>query len=188
MAAPLIVMALESESQGKLEAAGHEVLYTGVGKVNATYHLTRALAERKATRQAPSIVINLGTAGSPRYPFASIVAAHRFVQRDMDATGIGFAPGETPFDPSPIILESKPYFTQLPSGICGSGDSFLQGVSPMPCDVIDMEAYAYAKVCHLMDVPFACAKFVTDGADDAAHTDWTENLRHAAEAFVTLLK
>lgn len=45
MTRPLIVMALESEGQGLLELMGYNVLYTGVGKVNATYALTRHLAE-----------------------------------------------------------------------------------------------------------------------------------------------
>ena len=37
----LIVCALEVETQGKLE--DYDVLYTGVGKVNATYKLTNIL-------------------------------------------------------------------------------------------------------------------------------------------------
>ena len=42
----LIVCALEIETQGKLkEWEPHDILYTGVGKVNATYALTKRLGE-----------------------------------------------------------------------------------------------------------------------------------------------
>ncbi len=179
---PLVVMALESESQGKVEGTGLEVLYTGVGKVNASYALTKRLAQG----ERPSLVVNLGSAGSPSFATGEVVSAHRFVQRDMDATGLGFAMGQTPFDDTPLMLECTCVFTQYKHGICGSGDSFLQGASPVPCDIIDMEAFALARVCLREDVPFACVKYITDGADERAHNDWQENLRHAAQEFVTL--
>ena len=53
----------------------------------------------------------------------------------------------------------------------------------MHCEVIDMEAYALAKVCHLEGAAFGCAKYVTDGADGSAAEDWQRNLPRAAEVF-----
>lgn len=181
---PLLVLALPDESQGKLETLGCEVLYCGVGKVNASYHLTRRLCR---TPGDFSWVLNLGSAGSPTYPTGSLAEADRFVQRDMDATGLGFAHGETPFDDGPHMICMNPHFPSLPHGICGSGDSFLQAPSPIPCDIIDMEAYALAKICAYQSIPFASVKYITDGADGTASTDWQENLRHAADAFMGLL-
>ncbi len=181
----LVVMALEMESQGQVEAAGVEVLYTGVGKVNATYALTRRLAQAGAQEL---LVLNLGSAGSPVFRTGEVVAAHRFVQRDMDATGLGFAHGQTPFEDTPLQLECAPVFHAYPHGICGSGDSFLQGAPPMPCDMIDMEAYALARVCLRESVPFACVKYITDGADATAHLDWKENLARAAHAFADICR
>jgi adenosylhomocysteine nucleosidase len=46
-----------------------------------------------------------------------------------------------------------------------------------------MEAYALAKVCHLERARFACAKYITDGADTSAATAWQRNLPRAAAAF-----
>ena len=63
---PLIVMALPQESRGQLERAGAQLLYTGVGKVNAAAALARRLAELRGAGNSPSRVVNLGTAGSPR--------------------------------------------------------------------------------------------------------------------------
>jgi adenosylhomocysteine nucleosidase len=179
----LIVMALDIESQGVFEEHGVPVLYTGLGKINAAIALTRRLAAfRHAGRTAPQ-VINFGTAGSRRFVTGTLVGCHRFVQRDMDVRALGFAYGETPFEDVPAELEFPPAFTQLPQGLCGSGDSFATGETVMHCDVVDMEAYAYAKVCYLEGAAFACAKYITDGADHAAAGEWSKNLAAAAAAF-----
>ncbi len=186
MTHPLVVLALESESQGRLEKLGCEVLYTGLGKVNAAHGLTRRL--HGAPTRTFSYVLNLGSAGSGTFRTGSLVAADRFVQRDMDMTPVGFAYGETPYEDIPAMLRFPRRFPHLAHGICGSGDTFLQGPPPIPCDIVDMEAYALAKVCYAASVPFACVKYITDGADHTAHTDWQENLVEAARVFETLLK
>jgi len=72
--------------------------------------------------------------------------------------------------------------------LCGSGDSFQTGVAKLHCDVIDMEAYALAKVCYLEDARFGCAKYITDGADGSAAADWERNLPQAAAAFWQLYR
>ncbi|MBV9326666.1 MAG: 5'-methylthioadenosine/S-adenosylhomocysteine nucleosidase [Chloroflexi bacterium] len=185
MTHPLVVMALESESQGRLEKLGCEVLYTGLGKVNAAHGLTRRL--HRAPTGTFSYVLNLGSAGSGTFHTGSLVAADRFVQRDMDMTPVGFEYGETPYEDISAMLSFPRRFPHLPHGICGTGDCFSQGPPPVPCDIVDMEAYALAKVCHVECVPFACVKYITDGADHNAHADWQENLVEAARIFETLL-
>ena len=54
------------------------------------------------------------------------------------------------------------------------------------CDVVDMEAYALAKVCRVHGADFLCVKYVTDGADHAAAADWHDNVHEAAAEFLTL--
>jgi len=181
--ARLIVMALDMESQGLFEQHGVRVLYTGLGKVNAAIALTRQLAAYRYARRTAPLVINFGTAGSRRFDTGTLVGCHRFVQRDMDVRALGFAYGVTPFEEVPAELEFPPVFAHLQQGLCGSGDSFATGESIMHCEVVDMEAYAYAKVCRLEGVDFACAKYVTDGADHSAAGDWSANLAAAAAAF-----
>jgi adenosylhomocysteine nucleosidase len=182
----LVVMALELEDQGRFRQKGVEVLYTGVGKVNAAYRLTRRLAEERARGRTP-LVLNLGTAGSRSHATGSLVACRHFAQRDMDVSGLGFPVGRTPFEEAvPDELEFPEVLTGLLHATCGSGDRFEAHSADLPWGVVDMEAYALAKVCWLEKVPFACAKFVTDGADGTAAGDWQNNLAHAAQDFVTL--
>jgi adenosylhomocysteine nucleosidase len=182
----LIAMALEVESQGLFERAGVAVLYTGLGKVNAALSLMRALRDYRHAGQGSPLVLNFGTAGSHTLKTGSLVGCHRFVQRDMDVSGIGFPLGLTPFEDIPPQLEFPPLFDELPQALCGSGDSFQTGVSKLHCEVIDMEAYALAKVCLLEGARFGCAKYVTDGADHGAAEDWQRNLPAAAAAFLQL--
>jgi adenosylhomocysteine nucleosidase len=186
---PLLVMALPLESQGVFERAGIPLLYTGIGKVNATYALTRRLSEYVRAGVPMPQVINFGTVGSRRHPTGAILECHAFIQRDMDVTGLGVPLGVTPFEEGiPARLEFPRLFPQLPGGECGSGDSFVMSEIAMECDVMDMEAYALAKVCWLERVAFTSVKYVTDGADHASGQDWHSNLELAADQFLKLYR
>ena len=179
-------MAQPLERQGLFEQAAIPVLFTGVGKVNATYALTRRLAELRLANSAMPQVINFGTAGSQRHATGSLIECRAFIQRDMDVTGLGVPLGTTPFEDVPATLEVQPIFAELPTGVCGSGDSFVIAACPQECDVIDMEAFALAKVCHFEGCTFNSVKYVTDGADHAAAEHWQSNLQHAARMFMQL--
>jgi adenosylhomocysteine nucleosidase len=182
----LVVVALRAESAGVFEAAGIPVLYCGVGKINAAIALTRELTRYSLQHQAMPLVLNFGSAGSRRYDAGTLVGCHEFVQRDMDVRGLGFALGTTPYDDAPPRLCFDPLFTHLPAAVCGSGDSFATTASDMDCAVVDMEAYALAKVCWNENVRFACAKYVSDGADHTAAADWQRNVHRAADEFLRL--
>lgn len=184
----LVVMALPLESQGVFERANVPVLYSGVGKVNAAHALTRKLAEYRHAALAPPQVINFGTAGSQRHKTGALIECRAFVQRDMDVTGLGVPLGVTPFEDLPSTLEVPVLFGDLTQGVCGSGDSFVMIAAALDCDVVDMEAYALAKVCRLERTAFTAVKYVTDGADHAAGTDWQSNLHRAADLFLALYR
>jgi len=172
----LIVCALEIETQGQLD--NYDVLYTGVGKVNATFELTRKFG--KYGSYIPyDMVINYGTAGSRKIKKKTLVDCTKFIQRDMDVTGLGFMRGETPFEQDPPFVIQQQNIEFNPIGrnaTCGSGDNFAEDKSQYYGEVVDMEAYALAKVCYLYDVPFISFKYITDGADEQAHEDWEANL------------
>src|SRR5277367_410356 len=172
----LVVFALRAESAGVFAAAGVPVLYCGVGKVNAAMALARELSRYACVGQPMPLVLNFGSAGSRRHDAGTLLECHEFVQRDMDVSGLGFALGETPYDEAPATLCFDAVFTHLPSAVCGSGDSFATGHVGIGCAVVDMEAYALAKVCWREKARFGCAKYVTDGADQAAAQDWQSNV------------
>ena len=181
----LIVSALEVETQGQLE--DYRVLYTGVGKVNATLELTKVLqkAHLHYLPPMPKLVINYGTAGSRKIKKKQLVDCTKFIQRDMDVTGLGFMKGETPLESDPpLIIESTSEFNPIGrKASCGSGDSFVEDRTNYYGEVVDMEAYALAKVCYHYDIPFISFKYITDGADEQSHEDWEKNLANGIVEF-----
>ncbi len=178
----LLVCALEVETQGQLD--NYDVLYTGVGKVNATLKLTQKFG--KYGSYIPyDLVINYGTAGSRKYKKGELVDCTKFIQRDMDVTGLGFQRGETPFEKQPpLVIETESLFNPIgKNATCGSGDSFVEDRSQYYGEVVDMEAYALSKVCYHYQIPFISFKYISDGADDNANDDWDENVSKGIEVF-----
>ena len=182
----LIVCALEQETQGQLE--DWNVLYTGVGKVNATYKLLEHFGtfhSKPSVRRNYVLVINYGTAGSRELPVGELVDCTKFIQRDMNVTGLGFTIGQTPFEHKPTVtIKSTSEFNPIGrNALCGSGDNFVEDRINYYGDVVDMEAYALAKVCYYYDVPFISFKYITDRADDDANEDWEDNLSDGIKVF-----
>ena len=176
----LIVCALEQETQGQLDNEHYDVIYTGVGKVNATYKLTSYL-ESFGEYMPYKIVINYGTAGSRELPVGELVDCTKFLQRDMDVSGMGFMVGQTPFENLvPVILDYD-HVKFNPIGkhyVCGSGDNFVVDIQNELeyIDVFDMEAYALAKVCRHYKVSFLSYKYITDNANQHSQKDWEDNM------------
>ena len=187
----LIVCALEIETQEELndwepftDYPVWNVLYTGVGKINATYKLTERLTDYNWAK--PKLVINYGTAGSRKIKKGQLVDCTKFIQRDMDVTGLGFMKTQTPFENNiPIILDfDHVEFNPIGKKVsCGSGDSFVEDRTNYYGEVVDMEAYALAKVCWLFGIPFISFKYITDGADKQSHKDWEKNLADGIKVF-----
>ena len=152
--------------------------YTGVGKINATYNLTKIINKHK-----PDEVINFGTAGSINIDLKGIIECTKFYQRDMDASQLmNLKIGQTPFDNINEIINSKDGYS------CGSGDNFVTGPIAIKTDVVDMEAYAIAKICKLENIKFRCFKFISDNADENAPLDWIENCKNGAKLFQNKMK
>jgi len=167
----LLIVALENELPRDL-VAGWQIVYSGVGKVNAAITLCEALAYYKPRR-----VINYGSAGALRTDLSGLYRVTSFQQRDMDVRALGFSLGQTPFEDDIIInLEGD--------GLsCGTGDNFVRLPPEMSSDLVDMEAYAFAKICQQKAVEFHCFKFISDYADDDAANDWEEQLVLGAKLF-----
>lgn len=177
-----LMMALPNESKGLFEQKDIAVHYSGIGKVNAAFKAFDVIHKTGC-----KTLLNLGTAGSSFFNAHDLVEVTQFVQRDMDVSPLGFAVGVTPMDEEyPSAIDLEPYFTHLPRGICGTGDSFETGKPKVDCNLVDMEGYAIAKVCKKLGVRFISVKYITDGANDTAHLDWEENLLLGAQKLLVL--
>ena len=94
----LISFALRDESLDYFN--NEDVIYTGIGKIAASYHLTKAISTKK-----PDIIINLGSAGSNIFPAKTLVNCTAFIQRDMNGIPLGFERWVTPFSNEPALLQ-----------------------------------------------------------------------------------
>ncbi|MBN8970286.1 MAG: 5'-methylthioadenosine nucleosidase [Rhizobiales bacterium] len=165
----LVLAAIEDELDKARAPAGVEVIYTGVGKINAASAAMLALMVLR-----PRLVINYGTAGNIAKVHRGLVEVAHVVQRDMMAMPL--APrGRTPFSPEVDRLSSG-----HGTVICGTGDSFVTAADPWltdnQVDVVDMELFAIAHVCQRHALPWRAFKFITDDADEFAADHWQENV------------
>ncbi|OYX84236.1 MAG: nucleosidase [Flavobacteriales bacterium 32-34-25] len=172
----LFVFALEMEAGEVFNKQNS--LFTGIGKVNASYELTKAICQKR-----PDLIVNLGTAGSSQFKKGDVVCCTQFVQRDMDVRGLGFELYETPFSNIPLVLNYGLPMEGFPEGICGTGDNFEMEHNTTQYNVVDMEAYALATIANREKIPFLCLKYISDGADDTAAEDWPVLVHKAAVAF-----
>lgn len=155
----IICLALPQEAPALVGRS--DVIFSGVGKINAAMCVAETILTHRPRR-----VINFGTAGGITVS-SGLHQCTRFIQRDMRCEALGLAPGETPFEDHPCIAVSNLGLT------CATGDSFVSSQDlPVVADVVDMEAYAIAKVCQRYGVEFACWKYISDQADTAASQDW----------------
>jgi adenosylhomocysteine nucleosidase len=171
MSRTLIFVALPDEFSGPVPS-DMRIVYTGVGKVNAALVAAQALAET-----APKLAINFGTAGAITPGLSGLIECGAALQRDMDLRPLGMPLGTTFGDSEPPELR----WASGPS--VGTGDSFAASIPELASDLVDMEAYALAKVCLRARIPFRCVKFVSDRADQGAATDWQQNKDRGATLF-----
>ena len=164
-----LIIALPEESEG---IEGYSIYLSGCGKVNAT------IATMEAIDAGAKKIINYGTAGAVGN-ISGLVEVTGYVDRDMDVRPLGFRLGQTPFEKG-IRIGRKGL-------VVGSGDSFAVGKPEIECDIVDMEAYAIARVCKKYDVEFRCFKYISDNADENAASDWNENIRKGNQLFQTML-
>jgi adenosylhomocysteine nucleosidase len=173
----LVVIALEEELPGPLPQ-GYKKLITGVGKVNATLALTTELCY---LNHSYSKVINYGSAGGNAALKGQLVGISAVIERDMDCTPLGLPLYVSPGDEEQMIICQTKHDSLF---VCGTGDSF--SVPHINYQVVEMEAYALAKVCQKFDVPFDCYKYIsdsdTDGEDQGA--EWAANVHKGAELFI----
>jgi adenosylhomocysteine nucleosidase len=176
----LIITALESELKRNALPSGVEMVYSGIGKINA------ALASAKAIHQfSPRKIMNFGTAGKVNPQLDGLLEIGKVIQRDMMAEPL--APrGKTPFCDRPSeYLSSGKY-------ICGSGDSFVTAPDPwllsQGVDVVDMELFSIACVANHHQILWHSYKYITDDANESSADDWHQKVNHGQDLFVEKLK
>ena len=167
-----IIIALKDEAPNLIKHKN--VIFCGVGKINAAIAATEAIHFFR-----PKRIINFGTAGGITVG-SGLHKCGQFIQRDMLCVPLGFAVGQTPFEDEIIIKTGDGL-------LCSSGDNFVTEKVTQG-DVVDMEAFAIAKVCKLNSVDFLCYKYVTDSADENASRDWKQLVAEGEKEYFKIIE
>lgn len=163
----LKVVALFHEYQSKSD----DVLYTGMGSVNASVKLCRRLHDFLY----PDLVLNLGTVGS--------ITEKGLVQCSSFLEDRFMADSEIPSNS--VMGTDKFDFLDLPKVICQTGNHFVERSEMKPNLVYDMEAYSLARVCEEFDVPFLSIKYISD---DGSKETWEKSLNKMKNKFDGIVK
>lgn len=150
------------------------VVYTGMGKMRMFSGLV-AWYENKPAGSNP-VILNIGSAGSAKYPIGSIVNCTSFTNGGSE------------------LIEDC---IEIPGDGCSifSGDYFMstQTFSPeqvkalsQQYDLFDMEAYAAAQFCKMHKLEFRCLKAISDNLDGNLK-DWRSILGDIRVKFTELL-
>jgi len=160
----VFIVATPIETNNATNILGHPIIYSGIGKINAT------IAVYKAIHKAHTEIINIGSCGSFNIPQGELVKIGQ-VYQDIDLTPL--APyGEVLFEPNSKQIDLNPNS----SISCFTTDYFMDKKQQSKyskyymsmvedCSVFDMECYALAKVCKQFNIKFSSYKWVSDDGD-----------------------
>lgn len=169
MLKPLIVAAIKSEFLPD-SLGDHQVHYTGIGKINATYVTTKLIHEFR-----PNLIINIGTVGALKQEYlGKLHKIKTVVEHDVKCEPLS-PRGTVPFDLMPNKIEIHENGLHL-----ATGDSFItspdEWLIKNGIDLVDMECFAIAKVALMENVQFFSLKFASDLADSNADKDWKNHI------------
>lgn len=170
----VIFVALESELPEELVPDGVDIYYTGVGKVNASISAACILNWYDLDN---TLVINYGSAGGPTDKINTLVKCTKFAQGDIDCSPF-VDRGITPFDKYEWNSEVINFSNN--GEVVTSYDQFQLN----PVGIVDMEAYAIAKVCKIFGFDFVSYKWISDDGEPA---DWRENHNKGIQQFLETL-
>jgi adenosylhomocysteine nucleosidase len=154
------------------------IFYSGLGKINAAICAMNTIKTYNVKK-----LINYGSCGAINTTLSGIIKVNKFQQHDIDCSPLGFEKGHTPYDDiQEIVFPNDADYT------CASGDYFVSDNENISSDVVDMEAYAIAKVCKKYNIEFECFKYISDKADADAPDNWEKNCSKGFSMFIDIVK
>lgn len=145
------------------------IIYTGVGKVNATLSLCDYLNKNPQTE----LVINIGSAGGIKHSKGSIIECGIFIDGQLNY---------------PNYIEEHVVF-QTAKKTCLTFDNFVTEVPDKYADCVDMESFALAKTCQIKGLNFLCFKYISDIiGEENQENKWFENHKDGKDLLKEIIK
>ncbi len=171
-------VSLSDADKQRLDDNNIEIVYTGIGKINATRVATALCVRNQYAPDMDLHIVNVGCAGSHTTGVRTLIKPNAFIQRDMDARQFGYEQYRTPEEVKWIIGGDD--LDHDLTVVCATGDNangYSETSDEAPAfDAVDMEAFAFAHVCAHYGVKFTCFKWITDlAAEDSTIEELIEN-------------
>ena len=173
MSKRVFIVAVPDEVEIQGEILGSPVIFSGVGKINAT------MAAYNAVTSNYNEIINIGSCGSLSLPVGEIVKVGQVFQ-DIDVTPLCDY-GDTLFEAAgkQIVLDASSSISCFTTDyfydhnqINKYSKNYLEMINK--CNIFDMECFAIAKVCKHFNIKFTSYKWISDGGDGG---NWKENCK-----------
>ena len=178
------------------------VAVSGVGKAMAAM-----TTEFLVSRFSPRGIVMVGLAGAlaKELNIGDLVLARDAIQYDLDASPLGFEPGEVPYSSHRFILSDSrllevarrfsPPEGRLHLGRILTGDRFIADpvdrsalATRFEGDAVEMEGAAAGLVARIHDIPFLLARTISDSADGAAPKSFNRFLSRASRQSEALIR
>jgi adenosylhomocysteine nucleosidase len=177
----VFIIALPEETDCISKINGIDILYSGVGKINA------ATAAGYAHKLGYDEIINIGSCGSLKHSPGTIINVGK-VYEDIDIRPL-CEYGYTSREGSNNYIVSDTNYT------CFTTDYFVDLTHKNKyseeyikmihsCDIFDMECFAIASVCNKFNIKFSSYKWVSDNGNGS---DWKENCKLGLNSVINLL-
>ena len=179
------------------------LVVSGIGKAFASFAAHPLISRHER-------ILIMGTSGGlADEKVGSVYLVDEFIEYDMDATGLGFALGVTPFSgmKSEVISNAGDAYRSavqaaadaagvgLTKGRAISGDRFVSDPAvskrlekDLGASVVDMESAAVAKLCWREKRGVLALRYVSDNANHDSATDWQTNVVRSSAVFNEILK
>jgi adenosylhomocysteine nucleosidase len=179
------------------------LVISGIGKAFASFAVHPLIKDHER-------ILIMGTSGGlSDEHVGDLYLLDGFIEYDMDATGLGFAPGITPFSgmKDPVITHrSAGYLKSVEAAASAAGYSLMRGrgisadrfvsdpvVSKrleleLNASLVDMESAAVAKLCWRNKREVLALRYVSDNANHNSAVDWNTNVARSSIVFNSILK
>ena len=182
--------------KGLIENKNIVIVKSNVGKVNSA-----RVCQLLVDKFKPSLVINVGTAGSVdnKLDIGDIVVANKLVQYDFDVTPFGRKLGE--IENIGEFIEVDKTILDLFNGMdvtigpIATGDKFIVNIEEknniknvFNALCIEMEGASIAQVCYLNKIPFLVIRSITDKKDGSSKVDFETFIESSSIKAANILK
>jgi adenosylhomocysteine nucleosidase len=177
----VVIVALEDELNRENLSSHIPIVYSGIGKVNASIATFKAIKE-----YSPNLIINFGTVGKITPNLSGLIQIGSVIQRDMIAEPLS-PRGTVPFSHKP-----SRHISISTGHTCGTGDSFVtqedKWLIENRVDVVDMELFAIASVAHEHNIDWISYKFISDEANESSGQEWSKQINQGQKLFIEKLQ